>query len=313
MRIVFMGTPEFAAVSLRKLIENGHEICAVFTQLDKPVGRKQILTPPEVKVTAQENNIPIYQPKNLKSEGVADTIKKLIPDVIVVVAYGKILPKSILEIPKVGCINVHGSLLPRYRGAAPIQRSIIDGEKETGITTMFMDEGLDTGDILLQTATKIGENETSGELFERMAKIGADLLIETLDKLRNDKINPVKQSTLGIEPSYAAVLTKSEARIDFNKKTSLQINNLVRGLNPWPVAYTDIAGKILKIYKSKVSEYKGGTAGEVLGVNPFVVACADGTSLELTEVQMEGKKRMSAADFIRGTKVQMGMVLGGAN
>lgn len=305
-----MGTPEFAAVSLRKLVEKGHEICAVFTQSDKPVGRRQILTPPEVKVTAQQNNIPVYQPKNLRSEDVADIIKELTPDVIVVVAYGKILPKAVLEIPKMGCINVHGSLLPKYRGAAPIQRSIMDGEKKTGITTMLMDEGLDTGDILLQTATKIGENETSGELFERMSKIGADLLIETLDKLESGEINPIKQSATNIKPSYAAILTKSEARIDFNKKTSLQINNLVRGLNPWPVAYTDIAGKTLKIYRSKVSEYKGGTAGEVLSINPFIVACADGTSLELTEVQMEGKKRMPAADFIRGTKVQTGMILG---
>lgn len=307
MRIVFMGTPEFAAVSLRKLIKENYEICAVFTQSDKPVGRKQILTPPEVKVVAQENNISVYQPKSLKTGNAVEIIRNLNPDVIVVVAYGKILPKSILEIPRMGCINVHGSLLPKYRGAAPIQWSIINGENETGITTMFMDEGLDTGDILLQQTTKIGENETSGELFERMSVMGAELLIKTLDKLERNELQPIKQSK---ESSYAPILSKSEARIDFSK-TASEVNNLIRGLNPWPVAYTHINGKKLKIYKSRVSSDVGAPPGKVLNIHPFVISCGEKTSLEITEVQLEGKKRMSAENFVRGTKIQKDSFLGG--
>ena len=305
-----MGTPEFADVSLRELIKEKYDICAVFAQTDKPVGRKQVLTPPKTKTTAEENGIEVYQPKSLKTGDSEQIIKNLAPDLIVVVAYGKILPKNIIDIPKMGCINVHGSLLPKYRGAAPVQWSVINGESSTGITTMFMDEHLDTGDILLKETTKIGEDETSGELFERMGEIGAKLLIKTIKGLEKGEIKPIKQEG---ESSYAPMLNKEMAKIDFNKNAQ-QIHNLIRGLNPWPVAYTQINGKLLKVYKSKLIDLKAkGQPGEIISLNPFIVCCSEGEAIELTQVQLEGKRRMTSSEFINGFKVKEGTILGGEN
>lgn len=302
-----MGTPEFSAVSLNELISNGYDIRAVFTQPDKPVGRKQILTFPPVKEIALDNNIEVYQPKTLKSQDILNIIRGISPDVIVVVAYGKILPKNILDVPKIGCVNVHGSLLPKYRGAAPIQWSIINGEQETGITTMFMDEGLDTGDILLKEITCINDNETSGDLYERLSKIGAKLLIKTLKGLEKGEIIRMKQ---GKGESYAPPLNKSLAEINFNK-TATEVHNLIRGLNPWPIAYTVIDGKNLKVYDSRIALNSINAPGEVINISPFIIGCGGGTSIEFTEVQLEGKKRMSSKEFLKGFKINKGKILGG--
>lgn len=306
MKIIFMGTPEFASESLNAIIKEGHEVCCVFTQPDKPKGRNQILTYSPVKKLALHNNIKVFQPSSLKSLEIMDIIKGLSPDVIVVVAYGRILPKGILNIPKFGSINVHGSLLPKYRGAAPIQWSIINGEKETGITTMFMDEGLDTGDILLSESIKISNDETSEDLYKRLSKVGAKLIIKTLRGVENGKITAVKQ---GPGESYAPTLDKTIAKIDFNKD-AYEVHNLIRGLNPWPVAYTKIDGKLLKIYRSKVSEPKNCDPGEILSVYPLIVGCGGNTALEILEIQTEGKNKMSSDVFMRGSRIKIGDVLG---
>lgn len=309
MRIVFMGTPDFADISLKRLLREEYEVRAVFTQPDKPVGRKQVLTPPKTKVTAKACGIEVYQPRSLKTAEIEGTFKEFAPDLIVVVAYGKILPKEILECPRLGCVNVHASLLPKYRGAAPIQWSIIKGEEETGVTTMLMDEGMDTGDILLKESIKIEENETSGELFERLADIGAELLIKTIKGLETDSIIPLKQPE---GASYAPMLDKSIAKIDFTK-TSNEVHNLIRGLNPWPIAYTEVEKKKLKIYRSKISGETNGKPGEILNLSPFIVCCGKGTSIELKEVQLEGKKKMGTDEFINGFKLKKGMIFGGIN
>lgn len=306
MRIIFMGTPDFAAESLKALINEGHEICGVFTQPDKPRGRKQILSCSAVKEVAINNNIKIFQPLSLKSQEIIDIIKVISPDVIVVVAYGKILPKNMLQIPKFGSINVHGSLLPKYRGAAPIQWSVINGEKETGITTMFMNEGLDTGDIILTESTKIFDDETSGGLYKRLSKMGAKLIVDTLKKLKDKKIIAIKQ---GQGESYAPPLEKAMGKIDFTKK-SYEIHNLIRGLNPWPIAYTKFNGKLIKIYKSKLMESKPGKPGEVLSIFPFIVGCGDNTAIEIIDLQIEGKNKMPSEIFMRGSKIRIGDILG---
>ena len=298
MRVVFMGTPDFAAVSLQKLIDENYNIVGVFSQSDKPKGRGYKLVMPPVKELALKYDIPVFQPQSLKEEGF-EIIKELNPDVIIVAAYGRILPKSILDFPKYGCINVHGSLLPKYRGAAPIQYSIIDGEEETGITTMFMSEGLDTGDMLLKASTKIGENETYGELHDRLAIIGSDLLVDTLKLLAENKLKPIKQDDS--ESCYAHMIDKKMGNLDFSKPAN-EIHNLIRGLSPAPCAYTHIGNKLLKVYKSRLRMDMFGVAGNVLSDKEFVVACGDG-AIEFTEVQLEGKKRVSSQDFLRGRKL----------
>ena len=229
MKIIYMGTPDFAVPALNALINSEHEVVAVFTQPDKPKGRKMVLTPPEVKVCATENNIPVYQPDTFKDGKALEIINGYNPDVIVVAAYGKLLPKSVLDAPKYGCVNIHGSLLPKYRGAAPIQQSVLNGDKITGITTMLMDVGLDTGDILLTEETKIGENETSGELFDRLAQLGGDLILKTLSGLEQGQINPKKQDEA--LATHTSKIDKSYCPIDFSKSAQ-QVHNLVRGLNP---------------------------------------------------------------------------------
>ena len=295
-----MGTPELAIPSLKALIDAKHEICAVFTKPDKPQGRKMIITPPPVKVFAQEKGIKVFQPEKLKVSEVYKTIENLSPDVIIVVAYGKILPKNIIEFPKYGCINVHGSLLPKYRGAAPIQWSIINGDKITGITTMFMNEGLDTGDILLQSKVYINENETSEDLKKRLSLVGADLLIKTIEKLEDGTIERIKQND--DEATLSPPLDKITGDIDWSM-SSQEIHNLVRGSNPWPIAHTFLRGKLFKIYKTKVSSYYSNCPGKVMSVNPLIVGCGDNTSIELLEVQIAGKKRMPAVDFARGYRL----------
>lgn len=302
MRILFMGTPDFAKTCLQKLLNSKHEICAVYTQPDKPVGRKQKLTPSPVKVLAQEAGIPVLQPTTLKTEEAAEQFRSFHPDIAVVVAYGKLLPKKVLEIPPQGCINVHASLLPKYRGAAPIQWSVLNGDKITGVTTMFMAEGLDTGDMLLKAETSIGQNETSGELGNRLAELGADLLLQTIEELPNIIPQPQGEMTT----AYASMLDKTMSPIDWNKD-ALEIHHQICGLNPWPTASTVFEGIPLKIWKSKVIEKRNGKPGQIL--KDFVVCCGNGTAIQLLEVQAAGKKRMNASDFLRGHLISTGTVL----
>ena len=301
MNIIYMGTPDFAVPALKKLYESKHTVQAVFTQPDKPKGRKMLLTPPDVKVCAQELNIPVYQPTTFKSKEPLEIIKKYNPDVIVVAAYGKLLPKAVLESAKYGCINIHGSLLPKYRGAAPIQQSVLNGDKVTGVTAMQMAEGLDTGDILTVIETKIGENETSGELFDRLSILGGELIIKTLEMLENGEIKPVKQDES--KATHTSKIDKSFCPIDFTKSAN-EVHNKVRGLNPWPIATAELNGKKLKIYSTKVCE-KSGKAGTIISIKPLIVACGSG-SVEIIELQPEGKKRMPSAAFLAGHKLNIG-------
>lgn len=302
-----MGTPRFAEVALLGLIDSTHDICGVFTKPDKPKGRGYKLTASPVKEIALKNNIEVFQPDNLKNSDALRIIEKLNPDIIVVVAYGKILPESIINFPKYGCINVHGSLLPKYRGAAPIQWAVINGDKKTGVTTMYMNEGLDTGDMILKEETDIFENETSGELYERLALLGSSVLIKTIDLILNKE--DIRQKQNDDEFTYASMLNKEMALINWNKE-AYEIHNLVRGLNPWPIAFSFIDGKRLKIYKTRLSNLKIGKPGEIISLNPLTVACSNNTSIDILEVQYEGKKRITSGDFIRGYKMKKNMKLG---
>lgn len=304
MNVVFMGTPDFAVPSLEN-IEKVHNVQAVFTQPDKPVGRKMILTPPDVKVCAEKLGIPVYQPVKLKNSDSYEIIKELNPDVIVVVAYGQILPENILNIPKYGCINVHGSLLPKYRGAAPIQWSVLNGDKVTGVTTMYMEKGLDTGDILETKEYKIGINDTAGEVFDTLAEMGGKLILDTLEKAEKGELHPIKQDDS--KSSYAKMLDKSMCNIDFSK-TNLQVHNQVRGLSPWPVASTKLNGKVLKIFETRLAEGKG-KPGEILNTNPLTIACGEG-AVVVNTVQLQGKKRMDSKAFLQGHKLEKGTVIG---
>ena len=301
MNIIYMGTPDFAVPALRRLYESRHTVSAVFTQPDKPQGRKMVLTPPDVKVCAEELGIPVYQPASFKSEEPLEIIRKYNPDVIVVAAYGKLLPKAVLESAKYGCINIHGSLLPKYRGAAPIQQAVLNGDKVTGVTAMQMAEGLDTGDILTAIETEIGENETSGELFDRLSILGGDLIITTLDMLENGEIKPIKQDES--KATHTSKIDKSLCPIDFTRSAD-EVHNKVRGLNPWPVATAELCGKRLKIYSTKICE-KSGRVGTIISTKPLIVACGSG-SVEIIELQPEGKKRMTSAAFLAGHKLSIG-------
>lgn len=305
-----MGTPDFAVSSLERLIADGHEVVGVFSQPDKPQGRKMKLTPPPVKQLALTHDIPVFQPDSFRNESQLELLRQLNPEVIVVVAYGKLLPRYVLELPKYGCINVHGSLLPKYRGAAPIQWMVLDGAEKAGVTTMQMDAGLDTGDILLMRETLIGENETAGELFDRLAAMGADLLSETLRRLP-DGIPHVKQDDSA--STYVSTLDKSMAVIDWSKPAQ-QVHNHIRGLDPWPVALTTRDGARLKLFQSRMTDRTTGEAGgTVVEANPktgLFVACGDGRVLQILEVQMVGKKRMAATDYLRGHAMQAGTQLG---
>lgn len=304
MNVVFMGTPDFAVPSLKAIAQH-HNVLAVFTQPDKPVGRKMVMTPPDVKVCAQELLIPVYQPEKLREGDNDKLIRDLNPDVIVVVAYGQILPESILNIPKYGCINVHGSLLPKYRGAAPIQWSVLNGDEVTGVTTMYMEKGLDTGDILLTEEYKIGINETAGEVFDNLANLGGELIIKTLDYAQKGMLKPVKQDDS--LSSYAKMLDKSMCKIDFSK-TNKEVHNKVRGLCPWPVASTVFNGKILKIFETRLADGNG-NPGEVICTNPLTVACGEG-AVVINSVQLQGKKRMDSNAFLQGHKINIGTIIG---
>ena len=299
MNIVFMGTPDFAVPTLEALCDSEHSVLAVYTQPDKPVGRKQIMTPPDVKVCAEKYGVKVFQPITLKDDNSYKELKSFNPDVIVVVAYGKILPKNILDIPRLGCINVHGSLLPKYRGAAPIQQAVLNGDKLTGVTTMYMGEGLDTGDILLKSETEIGENETSAELFDRLSVMGAELLIETLSKL--DTITPIKQDES--KATYTSKITKELCPIDWTKPNT-EVHNKVRGLQTWPVAVSTLNGKDIKIHSTLLCE-KRGEAGEIISLNPLTVACGEG-SVIIKELQLSGKKRMDSKSFLLGHQLKIG-------
>lgn len=303
MKIVFMGTPDYAVKTLEALINAGHTVAAVFAQPDKPVGRKQILTPPPVKVCAQMHGIPVFQPRTLRDGEAERIIRNIAPDVIAVVAYGKILPTEILTLPRYGCINGHASLLPKYRGAAPIQWCIVNGEKETGVTAMQMDEGMDTGDILETAVTEIGAEETAGELFERLSVIGAKLLVKTLADLEDGGITPVKQDES--KATSAPIIKKEMAKISFHDMTAEEVHNAVRGFYPWPVAFFISGGKRIKIIKSRVVNMRG-TAGTVLkSDNGLIVACRE-NAISLETIQPEGSKPMSAKQYLCGRPIALG-------
>lgn len=308
MRIIFMGTPDFAVPFLENLIDAGHNVAAVFTQPDKPVGRKQILTPSPVKACAVSHDIKVYQPEKIKNSNALEIINSINPDVIIVVAYGKILPKEILNAAKFGCINVHASLLPKYRGAAPIQWSILNGDEETGVCVMQMDEGIDTGDILLVRKTPIDINETSAELFDRLSQIGADALIDALKLVEKGEICPTPQPKGDF--GYAKMIDRSLCPIDWSK-SALDVHNKVRGLQTWPVAITTLNGMNLKIHKTVLSNADASTPGTVVENNKkLVVSCGDGKCVEILELQLDGKKRMNTKSFLLGNKIDLGTVLG---
>lgn len=306
MKILFMGTPDIAAASLKYLIEKNFDVVGVVTQPDKPRGRKQILTPPEVKTAALEAGIPVFQPEKLKNGELLPVLEELSPDLIAVVAYGKLLPEYVLDFPKYGCINMHGSLLPKYRGAAPIQRAVINGDEITGVTTIKMDKGLDTGDMLLKREIRIGEYETSEELFERMALLGAEVLAETIVKI--NEITPVEQN--GEDATYASMITKEEAEIDWSRDART-VSKLICGMNSWPVAYTKSGTQIMKIYSAHIceEEYDGKCGEVVLSDGRLVVKCGVG-SLEILSLQFAGGKRLSACEYLRGHKIETGTILG---
>ena len=301
MRIVFMGTPDFAVPCLQRLLEDGHEVPAVFTQPDKPVGRHAVLTPPPVKQLALSHGIPVYQPTKMRDGTVAALLRELAPDCLVVVAYGRILPQEILDVPPRGCVNIHGSLLPRYRGAAPIQWSVIRGETVTGVTSMFMDAGMETGDIIDTLTTPIGENETAGELFERLAPLGARLLSATLAAIADGTVTRRPQNDA--EATMAPMLEKAMGRLDLTRPAQ-ELHNQVRGMNPWPGAFCTAGGKTLKIHETRVAAGSG-APGTLLCADPVTVACGEG-ALQLVTVQPEGKPRMAAEAWLRGARLPQG-------
>jgi len=309
MRIVFMGTPDFAAGTLVKIVESGHNVVGVFTQPDKPKGRGKELSMSAVKQKALELKLPVFQPEKVRKPEVIEEIRELKPEVIVVVAFGQILTKEILEIAKYGSVNVHASLLPAYRGAAPIQWAVIDGLKKTGVTTMAMDAGIDTGDILMQRELTLDKKETGGSLFDRLSIIGADLLVETLTALENGTATRTKQEDE--LSNYAKKFDKALGEIDFSKSAEI-IERLIRGLNPWPSAFTHIDGKTLKIWDADIVEGEfEGTVGTIVDINKkfFTVKCGE-NALQINEVQLEGKKRMTTDAFLRGNELENGKIIG---
>lgn len=309
MKIVFMGTPEFAVPCLQKIIDEGHELIAVVTQPDKPKGRGKKLAMPPVKELALKYDIPVYQPVKAREESFVDTLKEMNPELIVVVAFGQILPKSILDIPKYGCVNVHASLLPRYRGAAPLNWVIINGEEKTGVTTMYMDEGLDTGDMILKSEIPLNDEITAGELHDKMMIDGAQVLKETIDLIVKDKAPREKQSDENT--CYSPIMNKSLGNIDWNKSAK-DIHNLVRGINPWPSAYTTYEDQTMKIWKTKVtnrnSDKKPGT---ILNVDKEGIEVSTGEGIiQIKEIQMSGKKRMIVSEYIKGNTINTEVILG---
>lgn len=310
MKLIFMGTPDFSVGTLEALIEAGHEITLVVSQPDKPKGRGHELQPTPVKEVALRHDLQIFQPVKIREEAAVQRIRETEADAIIVVAFGQIIPKAILEMKKYGCINVHASLLPKYRGAAPIQWAVIDGEKESGVTIMQMDEGLDTGDMLQKGMLTLDEKETGGSLFDKLSALGASLCVETLEKLEHGEIVPEKQGETTTD--YAKMLTKDMGQLDFTRP-AVELERLIRGLNPWPSAYTQLDGKVLKVWAADVCEGKqdASACGEIVNVtkDAVYVACGEGL-LKITELQLQGKKRMDAAAFLRGYRVEPGTRLG---
>lgn len=309
IRTVFMGTPEFALPTLEGLLGAGLPLIGIYTQPDRPSGRGKQLTPPPVKALALARGIPVFQPVKLRLPEVVAELRELAPDLIVVVAYGQILPKSVLDIPRFGCINVHASLLPRWRGAAPINHAIMAGETETGVTTMFMDVGLDTGDMLVKRATPIGPLETAGELHDRLAVLGREAMLATLERLCAGTL--VREPQDDALTCYAPLLSKEQGRIDWSRPAA-ELHNLVRGLDPWPGAYTTLDGELLKLAQTHPSADPGDAPpGTVLGVTPdgLRIACGAG-QLTIGALQLPGRKRLPAADFLRGRPLPPGTRLG---
>ncbi|MGE6227302.1 methionyl-tRNA formyltransferase [Paenibacillus chitinolyticus] len=322
MKLIFMGTPDFAVPSLRALIEGGYEVAAVITQPDRPKGRKRVLTPPPVKVEAEKHGIPVFQPEKLRTSDTVDEIRRISPDLIVTAAYGQILPKAVLDIPRLGCINIHASLLPKYRGGAPIHHAIIQGEQVTGVTIMYMAVGLDTGDMISKVEVPIGDDDTTGTMFDKLSLAGAELLKRTLPELIAGTARAVPQDDS--QAIYSPNINREDEKIDWNR-SSKDIWNLVRGLNPFPGAYTTWNGEILKVWVCKKPEdlapgadrtSEGSTGaglepGTVIGADEdgIEVATGDG-SLKLLNVQPAGKKAMEAAQLVRGSSIGKGTVLG---
>ena len=303
MRILFMGTPDIAAASLQALLDSGHEVCAVFTRRDKPVGRKQILTAPPVKQLAAEHGIPVYQPRTLRDGSSDDVIKELAPDIIVVVAYGCIIPPQLLHVAQYGCINLHVSLLPKYRGSAPIQWAVLSGDAGTGVSIMQLDEGLDTGDVLLVEPVSIDPEETSGELFDRVSAVGARTLVTALEKIPAGELKPQKQDET--QATLAPPLTKEMAQFHFTEDAA-HIHNWVRGMNPWPAAWFEQQGKRIKVQESRLAENPQNAApGTVLALKPLTIAAANGAVALLT-VTPEGGKPMAGTAWAAGRRLKAG-------
>ena len=307
MKVVFMGTPDFAVGTLEALIEAGHEVIGVVTQPDTPKGRGKTLMATPVKEVALKHQIPVYQPKKVREAGFTETLGRLAPDVIVVAAFGQIITKEILDIPRFGCINVHASLLPAYRGAAPIQWAVINGEKESGVTIMQMDEGLDSGDMIDKVVVPLAEDETGGSLFDKLSQAGARLCVKVLKDLEEGNAVRVKQPEESTTP-YASMISKKMGEIDWNRSAK-SIEQLIRGLDPWPSAYTKLQGKTLKLWKAEAQKENvpEGVPGEVVKVerDTFCIQTGDGI-LKIEEVQLEGKKRMDTAAFLRGFHLSQG-------
>ncbi len=305
-----MGTPEFSVPCLERLIADGHEVVLAVTQADKPKGRGYELTPPPVKVCALSHGIEVYQPRTLKTEEAIQRLSSCQPDLAVVVAYGKILSQTVLDIPRLGCINVHASLLPKYRGAAPIQWAVLNGEKQSGVTTMKMDAGIDTGDMLMQRAIAIGPDITASELHDALSLLGAQTLSDTLKALEQGTLTATPQDHSQF--TYAPMLSKELSPIDWSREAA-EIHNQVRGLNPWPCALTTMGGKTLKIHVTRPCEGKhldnDAKPGQVLSQTPLILCCGNQTKLEITEVQLEGARRLPAADFVRGHPLMPGRIL----
>ena len=302
MKIVFMGTPDFSVNALENIVKAGHDVVGVITQPDKPKGRGGKMQYTPVKEKALELGLDVYQPQRVKETEFIEKLKEMNPDAIVVIAFGQILPKAILDMPKYGCINVHASLLPKYRGAAPIQWSVIDGEKETGVTTMYMNEGLDTGDIIDKVVVPIDKKETGGSLFDKLAIEGRKLILKTLIELENG--TAVRTPQDDSKSNYAGMINKQLGKIDFNKSAN-EIERLIRGLNPWPSAYTKMDGKTLKIWDADVDDSENDSApGTITEVGKDFIRVATGKgSLKILELQLEGKKRMKTRDFLNGAKI----------
>ncbi|HDX9576951.1 TPA: methionyl-tRNA formyltransferase [Bacillus pseudomycoides] len=310
VKVVFMGTPDFSVPVLRRLIEDGYDVIGVVTQPDRPVGRKKVLTPTPVKVEAEKHGIPVLQPLKIREKDEYEKVLALEPDLIVTAAFGQIVPNEILEAPKYGCINVHASLLPELRGGAPIHYSIMQGKEKTGITIMYMVEKLDAGDILTQVEVEITERETTGSLFDKLSVAGAHLLSETVPLLIQGKLKPIKQNEE--EATFAYNIKREQEKIDW-KKTGEEIYNHIRGLNPWPVAYTTLAGQVVKVWwGEKISVTEKAEAGTVVAIEEdgFVVATGNETAIKITELQPSGKKLMDCSQFLRGTKPEIGTMLG---